>query len=259
MLLDPNQISKREKLILTGLYLSKFDLLGLAKLGFDSFIEGTNVVGYALGSKPASIKNYRDEFDPLFPNPRQGWHKRPRREYCLKIYEEYHSLDLDTFASLIKSFVGCEDKNWNATDEDQTKLESESAFAKRLITGLAAENYFDSIRHKLPEFQGFAAENTTRLGCGFDFRLSKTEREDFYAVEVKGLTERAGNVLLTRKEYEVADKLTENYFLFGVKNFRDSPTHMIYRNPLSSGLLFTQKKRTVVQEYWQTSISSTPD
>jgi hypothetical protein len=32
-------ISAREKLILAGLYLSKYDAAGLAKLGFDSFQE----------------------------------------------------------------------------------------------------------------------------------------------------------------------------------------------------------------------------
>src|SRR5258708_27539037 len=76
MLLDSQQIAKREKLILVGLYLAKYDSLGLKRLGFESFAEAFNVIGYALGSRPASIKNYRDEFDPLFPNRRKGWHKR---------------------------------------------------------------------------------------------------------------------------------------------------------------------------------------
>ena len=91
MLFDPHKIPVREKLILTGLYLSKYDAAGLKKLGFESFVEAFNVIGYALGQKPASIKNYRDEFDPLFPNKRQGWHQRPTRDYCLKIFTEYEN------------------------------------------------------------------------------------------------------------------------------------------------------------------------
>ncbi len=51
MLLDPQKIPTREKLILTGLYLSKYDLMGLRKLGFESFVEAFNVIGYALGQK----------------------------------------------------------------------------------------------------------------------------------------------------------------------------------------------------------------
>ena len=72
MVISSQQLAKREKLILVGLYLSKYDSLGLKKLGFESFAEAFNVIGYALGSKPASIKNYRDEFDPLFPNREKG-------------------------------------------------------------------------------------------------------------------------------------------------------------------------------------------
>ena len=67
MILDPHRIATREKLILAGLFLSKFDTLGLAMLGFEGFTEAFNVIGFALGGKPASIKNYRDEFDPLEP------------------------------------------------------------------------------------------------------------------------------------------------------------------------------------------------
>jgi hypothetical protein len=38
-LLDPQKIPTREKLILTGLFLSKYDASGLKKLGFESFAE----------------------------------------------------------------------------------------------------------------------------------------------------------------------------------------------------------------------------
>src|ERR1700730_10197067 len=113
MELDAQRITRREQLILAGLYLSKYDSLGLKKLGFESFVEAFNVIGYALGSKPASIKNYRDEFDPLFPNRRKGWHKRQIRQYCLRIFEEYKSLDLESFTGLIKSFFGYDENIWS--------------------------------------------------------------------------------------------------------------------------------------------------
>lgn len=59
----PAFLSVREKLILAGLYLSKYDKQGLDKLGFEGFTEAFNVIGFALASKPTSINNYRDEFD----------------------------------------------------------------------------------------------------------------------------------------------------------------------------------------------------
>jgi hypothetical protein len=191
-------IANREKLILAGLYLSKYDLRGLEKLGFESFVEAFNVIGYALGSKPASIKNYRDEFDPLFPNDRKGWHKRPIRQYCLRVFEEYSGLDFESFAGLIKSFVGYDENVWISFQTLGESDGSESQFAGRLITGLAAEQYFESVQPSLPEFKEYAMENTTRLGCGYDFRLrAERPREDFLAVEVKGLKDRTGSLLLT--------------------------------------------------------------
>ena len=105
--------TERERLILAGLYLSKYDSVGLRELGFGSFVEAFNVIGYALGSRPASIKNYRDVFDPLFPNRRRGWHKRPVRDYCLKVFDQYKELDLQSFTVLIKAFLDGEGEDWD--------------------------------------------------------------------------------------------------------------------------------------------------
>jgi len=254
MLLEPQQIPSREKLILAGLYLSKYDSLGLKKLGFDSFVEAFNVIGYALGEKPASIKNYRDEFDPLFPNKRKGWHKRATRQYCLNVFEEYKNLDLETFTALVKSFAGYDENVWSSVDSKAKKGDSESSFAKRLITGLAAENYFESVHPTLAEFKNCSIENTTRLGCGYDFRLCPTAKGDFLAVEVKGINERAGSLSLTPKEYEVASNLSDRFFLFVVKNFREAPFHEIYQNPLTTHLKFTKKERVTVHVSWLTSV-----
>jgi hypothetical protein len=254
MLLNPRRIAAREKLILAGLYLSKYDSVGLKKLGFESFIEAFNVIGYALGARPASIKNYRDEFDPLFPNRRKGWHKRATRDYCLKVFEEYKSLDLETFTGLVKSFVGYDENVWSGVREKEEKQDGESNFAKRLITGLAAENYFESVHPNLTEFKGHSLENTTRLGCGYDFRLRTESRKEFLAVEVKGLKDRTGSLSLTPKEHEVATAFAGRFFLFVVKNFREVPFHEIYQNPLSSKLAFTKKERVIVQVSWLASV-----
>jgi hypothetical protein len=254
MALISQRFATREKLILVGLYLSKYDRLGLQRLGFGSFTEAFNVIGYAMGSRPASIKNYRDEFDPLFPNRRKGWHKRPLRRYCLKVFEEYKSLDLESFAGLVKSFVGYDENAWSEVQDKEDEEESESQFAKRLITGLAAEKYFQSIHHNLSEFEGYALENTTRLGCGYDFRLRKNPGGDFLAVEVKGLKERTGNLSLTPKEHELATALRDRFFLFVVKNFQESPFHEIFSNPLSSRLQFKKRETVTVHISWLTRV-----
>lgn len=240
MNLNPDRIANRTRLILTGLFLAKYDSVGLSRLGFRSFAEAYNVIGYALGSQPASIKNYRDEFDPLLSNRRKGWHKRPIRDYCLKVFEEYKSLDIDLFAGLIRSFVGYDENIASEAQAEEAGRGASSGFAKRLITGLAAEQYFESVQHSIPEFRDFELENTTRLGCGYDFRLHALKQDGFLAVEVKGLRELKGSLSLTPREYEAATAMQDRFYLFVVKNFQKSPLHEIFPNPLSSRLKFTK-------------------
>jgi hypothetical protein len=254
MVANPQRIATREKLILAGLYLSRYDSLGLRKLGFKGFKEAFNVLGYALGSQPASIKNYRDEFDPLFPNRRKGWHKRPTRDYCRKVFEKYNGLDLESFTGLVKSFLGYDENAWTEIQADDEVREGESNFAKRLITGLAAEQYFVSVQPSLPEFGGYVLEDTTRIGCGYDFRLRMEADESFLVVEVKGLRERTGGLSLTPKEHAVATALRERFFLFVVKNFHESPFHEIYQNPLSGGLQFRKVERVTVHVTWLATV-----
>lgn len=193
-------------------------------------------------------------FDPLFPNGRKGWHKRPIRDYCLKVFEKYKELDFDSFTGLIRSFFGFDENVWSEVQPSGDEQESESHFVKRLITGLAAEQYFESVQASLPEFAGYASENTTRLGCGYDFRLRPAVSIDFLAVEVKGLRERRGSLSLTPKEYEIAAALRDRFFLFVVKNFQELPFHEIYPDPLSSGLRFRKNERVVVHISWLTSV-----
>jgi hypothetical protein len=254
MILDPNRIAIREKLILTGMYLSKYGSLGLKRLGFRTYTEAYNVVGYALGSRPLSIKNYRDEFDPLFPNPRKGWHKREIRNYCKKVLVEYENLDVESFTGLIKSFAGYDENTWSTVETKEERDKRASGFAKRLITGLAAERYFELIHSTLPEFQGCAIQNTTQLGCGYDFKLLREKSKDFLAVEVKGIREKVGSISLTPMEYEVATELRDRFYLFVVKNFRKTPYHELFLNPISGRLQFTRTERVSVQVSWLTRV-----
>jgi hypothetical protein len=75
-------VDSRTKQIIAGLFLSRFDKAGLQALGFSTFTEAFNTIGFALSANPASIKNYRDEFDPIYSTTLKGWRKRRTRAYC---------------------------------------------------------------------------------------------------------------------------------------------------------------------------------
>lgn len=237
----------RDKAILCGLYLSKFDQAGLAALGFGSFKEAFNALGAAIGAKPASIKNYRDEFDPLHPgNPRQGW-KRPLRKHCETIRNRFEGAEMGSLAETLKAAL------YQGGDLDLIVEKSgfeEETFAKRLITGQAAERYFSDHFQEHPIFHGFELYDVTQRGCGFDFKLTRDARDEFLAVEVKGLSARAGSISMTDKEMRVARLLRDRYFLFVVSNFSDVPESRFYRDPSALEAFFSPLERTVRQMSW---------
>ena len=109
---SPSTFTTRDKLILAGLYLSKFDEEALNSLGFETSTEAFNAIGLALQGRPAAVKNYRDEFDPYFPNQRAGWHKREMRVHCRTIYDAFRDLPIDVFIAML---------NWTFSMKTATK------------------------------------------------------------------------------------------------------------------------------------------
>ena len=248
------KLTQREKSILAGLYLSKFDFEGLKYLGFDNFTEAFNVIGLAMGVQPASVKNYRDEFDPLFPNERKGWHKRAIRQYCKDIYDTFGHQNLLEFSTLLKDII-YKDHDLDVLMEEIARADGdkESSFAKRLITGQAAEQYFRDNFLSVDLFNGYEIQDTTKAGCGFDFKLVSIEKDNYFGVEVKGLNEIKGNIALTNKEHTVANFLKDKYFIFVVKNFKEKPFHDIYRDPIEN-MTFKRIENTITQINWNTFV-----
>ena len=221
-------------------------------------MEAYNAIGYALGGKPASIKNYMQEFDPLFPNNRKGWHKREMRAHCRDAFERFGKLSLSDFSRLLSPLLlppmmplPDDMDELAAIDEDNLKNES---FCRRLITGAAAEGFFQSSFPKHTEFSEHALTNVTRYGCGFDFRLQPVDCRPFLAVEVKGIAGAGGEVMMTSKEHQVAEYLQDRYFLCVVRNFAERPTLSLYRNPLAQGLEFTRRERQQTTLSWHARV-----
>lgn len=246
-----NTFSVRDRAILIGLYLSKFDDEALSAFGFEGVKQAFNTLGYSVGTKPASIKNYRDEFDPYFPNPRKGWHKRQLRNYCKRFLDDFGNLNFIDFTDLIKGFVIKDYAIEQFINKIEKKDYSETV-AKRLITGTAAEEYFKANFHKVNDFENFDLSDTTKLACGFDFKLSLDI--DYYCVEVKGLNANSGSIAMTEKEFGVAQNLKERYCLFVVSNFIETPVHQYFFDPLSSRLSFKKIERPIIQTTYNTQI-----
>jgi len=252
-----DKLSKREKQILCGFFLSKFDQEALKYLGFKSFSEAFNTLGYGLGARPASIKNYRDELDPFLSIKRVGWHKRQLREHCKQILDNYSCAGLEELGCLIKQFLYP-----NAALENIPKIGqilktfegADSSFAKRLMTGRAAEEYFLHTYESMSEFAGQTITDTTLWGCGFDFKMTRESNNSFSAVEVKGMRNRAGLIQMTELEYFMAETLADQFFLVVVRNFAEKPFHSVFRNPLRCDLHLERLERRETRVLWQANL-----
>lgn len=252
MLLDIENIGKRDKAVLIGLFLSRFDKQALDCFGFSGFQQAYNVMGLSIGFNPNSINNYRDEFDPYFPNNRKGWRNRNLRDYCREYMEATVNMSFEEFRNVIRFFLegGIVDENDIVPDR---KHVSREFTANRLITGKAAEEYFVMNYTTIDVFRGYDLINTTQNGCGFDFKL--TQKEKHYYIEVKGINEKSGNILMTEKEHSVADDLRDLYCLFIVSNFREKPEHRFFFNPLySPQLIFNRQEQSVTRVSYSAKI-----
>lgn len=241
-LMGAEALPPRDKAIIVGLFLSRFDLEALRSLGFSGFRQAYNALGYAVGVLPKSVQNYRDEFDPYFPNARAGWAGRGLRSFCGEWMERTAGLDFDGFCALVRRVAGLP-----PAEAESLPGRGEAVPAStRLVTGRAAERYFEARWGEIDLFRGFSAQDTTSFGCGFDFLMSRGGERLF--VEVKGLNGKSGGIVMTEKEYEVAREKRGSYCLFVVRNFQETPCHTLFLDPAScEGLRFCRRERTVVQ------------
>lgn len=245
--------------MLCGLFLSKFSQDGLRHLGFSTYSEAYNAMGFALGAKPTSIKNYMQEFDPMFPNGRKGWRGREMRQDRREMFERYGHLSLEALFELLKPILlpavnpELPEDLRPLVEMDEEPLENNS-FSKRLITGIAAERFFESAFPNLDVFENHLLSNVTRFGCGFDFRIDP-DHGLFLAAEVKGIAGAQGEIRMTQKEHRVAGVLRDRYYLCVVRNFIERPVLSLYRNPLEHGLAFERREQTQTTISWHARIS----
>ncbi len=169
---------------------------------------------------------------------------------------QFESLNLHEFSGMIKNLT-YQNGEIDILEEKVSRKymkPDEHTFAKRLLTGQAAENFFEINYHGISEFKHLHLENTTKLGCGFDFKLTNNMDSNFLGIEVKGLFESLGTISLITKEYNVADILKNRFYIFVVNNFKESPYYELYQNPLESKLLFKKRARQVKQISWTANV-----
>lgn len=215
-------------------YLSRFYKIAYQNLGFGNQLQTHNKIGELLSVKPHSVKNWRDEFDPLFGH-RAGWYQRPMSPSRVKVAQALENLDETQIRGIVNDILSGKLKNEPEENElllniiSEDKEQGSRKFILRAPTGRAAEEFF--IKHYKVNMFPIGGEliDCRDLGCGYDFRIESALKKIY--IEVKGLADFSGGILFTDKEWAIAKEKENDYFLCIAKNIPDKPTISFIQNP----------------------------
>lgn len=239
-------------------YLSKFNKVGYRRLGFRNLKEALTELSKMLNVKYNTLKNWRDEFDPLHGH-RAGWHQRPMIASRVKVANALQNLCEEEVREIVLDILDSNKLNDSENmdellsivkDDIPNKKPKISKYILRGPTGKKAEEFFiDQFKKNKFSILG-ELKDTREHGKGYDFEIRN--KETILYVEVKGLQEIFGGILLTNKEWITAIDKKEKYYLIIVRTLKSKPVMQVIQNPAS---VLQPKKSiyTTVQVQWSVS------
>ncbi len=250
--------------LIVAYYLSKYDQAAYARLGLGGVDATHKNLSEILDVKYLTLKNMRDEFDPLHDNPRRGWHRRKLRPTRERVVEMFGGMDEMGLYFVVRdilfvaSFRDSDEVGAIAREiadcEEGASCGSISP-AARLISGRMAEDYFITYHTMTQEPVAGELHDTRLHACGYDFEIRNSTLITF--IEVKGTAEHSGGIVFTDKEWRVATNAADAFVLAVVRNLLVNPYIHFIRNP-ASVLQPKQRLYTSVERTWQVSGSQLP-
>lgn len=241
--------------LLVSYYLSRFDKEGYKNLAMGKQAQTHKKIGELLNTKASTIKNWRDEFDPLFGH-RAGWYQRPMIASRVSVVQAMENLDEPAVRAIVLDILtgkltnDDEKKQLLSIIQNDNKKKDTTLFILRGPTGRKAEDFF--INHfksnRLPS-QGDLID-CRELGAGYDFKIQSGSSSIY--VEVKGLAEKTGGIAFTNKEWHTAKRERNNYYLCIVSDLNNNPAIKFVQDPFSK-LSAKKSIYTTIQISWGVS------
>ena len=218
--------------IIVAYAMSRLDGRFLKRLGFRSWREAFRSTGDRLGVPASSMKNLRDEFDPIHLNSRKGWHGRPLRANRQRVLGEFCGASDEAVVEVAARLLAGD----KVIEELVTKpiATGRSLFenvAERLRTGRMAEAYFLANCERVCGIPSKSLIDCRDQACGFDFGVvDKNE----IGIEVKGLKSVRGQILFTDHEWDQASRRKLDFWLVVVGGLDKQPRATLIKDPAAS-------------------------
>lgn len=218
--------------IIVAYAMSRLDEKFLRHFAFKSWKDAFAAIGAALGERPTSIKNLRQEFDPIHPHGRRGWHQRAMRPNRQRVLGEFCDASDEALLEVVSRLLaGDKEVEEQVTIPMTVARDPVHNVAERLRTGRRAEEYFLDNSAPICGIDGQDLLDLREQACGFDFGV---EGRHEIAIEVKGIKQMKGAVLFTENEWHQASCRTVDYWLVVIGGLERQPRAKVITNPVAS-------------------------
>jgi hypothetical protein len=249
---DSAKILIKTNAIIVAYAMSRLDDRFLQKFGFRSWKQAFRETGERLGVRPASMKNLRDEFDPVHANARRGWHKRPLRKNRQRVLGEFCDASDEAVLDIVaRLLAGDREVGELITKPLAEAKETVANVAERIRTGKLAEKYFMEHSESICGVQTGSLLDCRDLACGYDFGVAGRQT---LAIEVKGMKTLRGAILFSDGEWRQANRRQADYWLVVVGGLEQRPRARLIENPCAS-LAIKSSIRKVTEYRWTATLT----
>jgi hypothetical protein len=240
--------------LVVGYAMSRLDVAFLLRFDFATWREAFNKTAELLTVASATMKNLRDEYDPLHSNARKGWRNRPPRSDRLQVLGELCELSDEALIELVSRILARDEESTaEAIDSLVEPVRVTHNVAERLLTGRKAEEHFIRNYRDILAIGDVGLVDMRQSGQGYDFGL---DDDRGLAIEVKGLRKSFGPILFTDREWREAAIRRESYWLVVIGGIDAIPGHSLIRDPTHVLDATCRYQRSLVAN-WHAQVSIT--
>jgi len=252
MALDLKRTRLETEAIVLGYAMSRLDSRYLRYRGVRTWRSAFEEAARALSVRSSSIKNLRDEFDPVHGNQRRGWHQRPLRPNRQRVLDDLKDVSNDALMALVDRIIARDEEATNeAVDSMAAIPRTAHNVAERLLTGRRAEEYFLAHSQSLVGFAADELVDRRQAACGYDFGITRLPE---VGIEIKGMKFTTGELLFTDREWSEASARLENYWLVVIGSLNSKPRGKVLHNP-HGNLRATCSYQVTVAAVWRSKFS----